>query len=258
MSPAPHINRAIIASAAAAFTWTPASADGTKRLWLKGDDSSTITESGGAISQWTDKFNGYTFSQATGSKQPGLTTVNSRSCPSFDGGDELVMDAPANLTVFNTPYLWAVAFRIESFGNTYPGVMCDGDGVRQANVMFLTTDVPAYKRFSVGSNFNPDSTTSFCRIGWDITSFSAPQTIRAVLTYNGVNNNTSGYTGRFNGVAETTSDNSAYAAGTQVTRIGNRTTGATYHTGAICEVIIINSPSAADITNAETYLQRWG
>jgi hypothetical protein len=49
--------------------WTPAEI--TTALWLKADDATTITESGGLVSEWRDKSgNGRHISQGTGSLQP--------------------------------------------------------------------------------------------------------------------------------------------------------------------------------------------
>ena len=61
-------------------------------LWLDAADASTITESGGAVSQWNDKSgNGRHVTQATAGSQPTLATnaVNGRSTIDFDGNDLL-------------------------------------------------------------------------------------------------------------------------------------------------------------------------
>ena len=60
-------------------------------LWLDAADLSTITESGGAVSQWDDKSgNGYHAVQATGSEQPvtGTRTLNGRNVLDFDGTND--------------------------------------------------------------------------------------------------------------------------------------------------------------------------
>ena len=65
--------------------WTPAEID--TALWLDAADESTITESSGRISQWSDKSgNGRNATQATGAQQPKITTAaqNSRSVVEFD------------------------------------------------------------------------------------------------------------------------------------------------------------------------------
>lgn len=55
-------------------------------LWLDASDLSTITQSGGAVSQWSDKSgNGRHATQTTGSAQPatGIATMNGRNVLSF-------------------------------------------------------------------------------------------------------------------------------------------------------------------------------
>lgn len=56
--------------------------------WLDANDSNTITESGGAVSQWDDKSgNGNHVTQGTGANQPvtNATTKNSKNVIDFDG-----------------------------------------------------------------------------------------------------------------------------------------------------------------------------
>ena len=62
-------------------------------LWLDAGDASTITETGGAVSQWDDKSgNAHHVSQATAGAEPttGTRTQNGRNVLDFDGGDSLV------------------------------------------------------------------------------------------------------------------------------------------------------------------------
>jgi len=58
--------------------WTPA--DITTALWLDAADSSTITESGGAVSQWNDKSgNSRHVSQSTAGNRPVVATASLNS-----------------------------------------------------------------------------------------------------------------------------------------------------------------------------------
>jgi hypothetical protein len=71
-------------------------------VWLDGADVSTITRSGGLISQWADKSgNANHATQATGANQPsyGASQINGLSCPVFAG-------SPDSLTL-TTPIPWA-------------------------------------------------------------------------------------------------------------------------------------------------------
>ena len=73
--------------------WTPAEID--TALWLDAADASTITESGGAVSQWDDKSgNGRNATQSTPSNQPifSATGLNNKQSINFDGdGDNLIL-----------------------------------------------------------------------------------------------------------------------------------------------------------------------
>ena len=63
----------------------------TPRAFYESDDASTITESGGSVSQWDDKSgNGNHATQATGTRQPitGTRTINGLNALDFDGVDD--------------------------------------------------------------------------------------------------------------------------------------------------------------------------
>jgi hypothetical protein len=68
------------------------------KLWLDASDATTITSSGGSVSQWTDKSaNGYTFTQATSSYQPttGTRTIGSKNGLDFDGTSDWLYSTAA-------------------------------------------------------------------------------------------------------------------------------------------------------------------
>lgn len=68
--------------------WTPAEI--TTVAWYDANDATTITESGGAVSQWDDKSgNARHLTQATGSEQPITgTDFNGLNSITFDGSDD--------------------------------------------------------------------------------------------------------------------------------------------------------------------------
>jgi hypothetical protein len=69
------------------------------QLWLDASDTTTITESGGSVSQWNDKSgNGRDFVQATAGSQPstGTITLNNKNVISFFSGRTLVSNAAAS------------------------------------------------------------------------------------------------------------------------------------------------------------------
>lgn len=65
--------------------------------WYDASDTSTITESGGAVSQWNDKSaNAYHLTQSTAGLKPttGTRTQNGRNVIDWDGGDEMTSSCP--------------------------------------------------------------------------------------------------------------------------------------------------------------------
>lgn len=67
-------------------------------MWFDASNTASITESGGAVSQWSDlSGNGRHATQSTAGAKPttGSVTVNGRNALSFDGGDFLSGSSPA-------------------------------------------------------------------------------------------------------------------------------------------------------------------
>ena len=103
--------------------WTPDRI--TTALWLDAADASTITESGGAVSQWADKSgNGRDATQATGNAQPALTSdaINSLDALTFDGSnDQLdISNPPINGT---TPRSIFAVVRPHTYGSNANGFL---------------------------------------------------------------------------------------------------------------------------------------
>jgi hypothetical protein len=68
---------------------------------LDANDSSTITTSSGAVTQWVDKSaNGYVFSQGTSTQRPtfGTNTINGRNVVTFDGVNDSLISTAASST----------------------------------------------------------------------------------------------------------------------------------------------------------------
>lgn len=85
-----HISSTVTTMGSTNYAWTPS--DLTTIGWYDPSDSSTITESGGAVSQLDDKSgNSNDVIQATGAKQPvtGTRTLNGLNVLDCDGGDFL-------------------------------------------------------------------------------------------------------------------------------------------------------------------------
>jgi hypothetical protein len=70
-------------------------------LWLDASDTATITDSGGAVSQWDDlSGSGFDVKQSTGGNKPttGTTTQNGLNTISVDGDDFMLSDSDFPLT----------------------------------------------------------------------------------------------------------------------------------------------------------------
>lgn len=92
--------------------WSPAEI--TTALWLDAADASTITESGGAVSQWDDKSgNARNAAQATEANRPTLLANGIGGKPSlqFDGVDDYLINAAAGLPLGSSARSLFVVYR---------------------------------------------------------------------------------------------------------------------------------------------------
>jgi hypothetical protein len=109
-------------AAAAGFSPLSLSAE----LWLDAADTTTLTVSGSAVSQWSDKSgNARHFVQSTGTAQPstGLVTQNGRNVLGFDGGDSLANATASNFTFMSngTNYIAAIVMRFTTASRGFMG-----------------------------------------------------------------------------------------------------------------------------------------
>lgn len=74
-------------------------------LWLDGTDATTMTISGGLISQWRDKSAvGNHLSQATGSLQPTMGTLSGKPAVFFDGTGRYLLSSPVAAMSGDNPF----------------------------------------------------------------------------------------------------------------------------------------------------------
>jgi len=116
--------------AAAAAPWTPA--DITTALWLDAADASTITESGGAVSQWDDKSgNARHFSQGIAANRPTVnsTAINGKPVLIFDGINDSLAAGSAVIPTTHSLFIVFVP-TIESTANVLIGQWASGQNGR--------------------------------------------------------------------------------------------------------------------------------
>nr|BDD44692.1 hypothetical protein 22 [Legionellales bacterium] len=228
--------------------WTPS--DITTKLWLDAYDEDTITDSGGAVSQWDDKSgNANHATQGAGAAQP-LTnnaTIGGYNALDFDGSDDRLVLTSND--AFDEPFTIYVVFNYNSGGRAYSRILGRRNGANDGCVAISTTDSTP--------SITPIITTS-------ATSYSITPTITqdadhmVGMTYEAGGN----LEVKYDGTAETpvatsgTFDNSNATAGV----IGDTAESTREFPGQIGEVVIVNSVlSDDDINKLEGYLaHKWG
>ena len=139
-----HVNAARLA---AGSSFSPADFGSDLKLWLDASDSGTVTQSGGAVSQWDDKSsNGYAFTQGSAGAKPtwGTRTQNGLYVMDFDGGDSIDCTSTAATWTFlhdGTTYIIAAVACRDTAGTN--GTICNtagGGGTNGLNFRFLAAN----------------------------------------------------------------------------------------------------------------------
>ena len=181
-------------------------------LWLDASDESTITESGGAVSQWDDKSgNGNDLTQGTAALQPttGTRTINTLNTLDFDA--DLLVNSPVTLsgaqpiTVFVVAEPDAVQYGrlLRAAGNTSEisaAYLTSGRMIETAGTSLISS-VSSYSGGTVYiSRFTFDSTSSSIHLnGISVASGNAGTTDldnRTVMNFGGLDASTQQFNGK--------------------------------------------------------------
>lgn len=230
----------IVASGATSFS----PLDLSPALWLDASDTSTITSSSGAVSQWNDKStNGRNLTQATAISQPttGSSTLNGLNVIVFDGTADFMDSGTVTLT-----------------GRQFHLIVIKTNSNAKAPAISNTGTTTEATVFQSGSS-SPLNRWGAYRAGTGTVVIQSTTTSSAantayVLT---CDFNASSSKLRINGV-----EVASGTVGTNNTnnfRLG-RNPATAYSGGAIAEVVIVSgSLSATDVSNWETYAAaKWG
>jgi hypothetical protein len=247
-------------------------------LWLDASDTSTITESGGAVSQWDDKSgNGYDLTQATSANQPttGTNTQNGRNVITFDGSDRLVAATASDWIFLHSAQ--SVVFAVFK-----AGTVTDPNSIYAVWATTATTAVPTGAFFAhdtrngtqddairhivgpsgFGGNIRvlhnqenqlAGNVWASVTVVGDIANATVAD--RSTMRLNGGTDLTSTWSGS---VAVNSSDpRNAFAVGAGVNESNNWDL---HLVGDIAEVIVVDGTlTAQQISDAETYLaDKWG
>jgi hypothetical protein len=237
-------------------------------LWLDAADTATITESGGAVSQWDDKSgNGYNVTQGTGAAQPttGSTTQNGLNVLSFDGGDRMSASTAADWKFLNdgTLYTIFIVGSVTNSGATFPSFAgtTAGNNLRGIDVLIFrstrairhiisgATDASVVNNTSAGGVFEYAKFFVFMALS-DASNATAAS--RSTITINGgldIRNNSA------SGAISNVDPPSPFTVGGRT-----NTDGFTRLTGNIAEVLIIKNVLTSPIQKqVQSYLfNKWG
>lgn len=238
------------------------------KLWLDAADTTKITQSLNAVSQWTDKSaNAYTFTQSTGSAKPttGVATQNGWNVLSLDGFDSLISTAANSTWTFlsnNTTFTAFFAFSTNNSG-FQTIINTNEDQSQYIGMDFVVNSASAY---SVSHDVNNGNTGNA-----SVSNPTATNSINTAFTYVTLLSDAS------NATAANRSDirikqGSAIKNNTRTTAvntgtpsypltIGMPTNLANYGlAGTLGEILIYTSTlSAGDVLSTQQYLaSKWG
>jgi hypothetical protein len=214
--------------------------------WWDASDISSITQSGGLVSQWNDKSgSGLHVSQATAGLLPGVATVNGLNAVGFDGTDDYMFTTsePPVFAAMLCVHVCDVVSTAHTLGGFVRGT---GATLLQATAIYSSSNEYRTPFFSVSTPYPSSGGTVTAGVpSLFATSFSGSA---AAL--------------RVRGATET---GTTSQSGTNVSGVwfGTRNVSGTpgiYLNGKLCEVLLFSAvPSASDLRRLEKYLaDKWG
>jgi hypothetical protein len=238
-------------------------------LWLDAADASTITESGGSVSQWDNKGTLENLTQATSADQPttGVTTLNGLNVLDFSG-DFMVGSVLANWKFLHdgTDYFFCA---VQKFGNTAsPGGTVPIMGTSEDNSSLI--GAAFYYDDRSGADLLQISVTSgvggTAVLSVGDANFIVPndfQIISGLLDPNAsVGNRIEYYNGNTQGTEVISGTGSVTSSNpTNLLEIGGIGGEVQTATGSIAEIVIVNGADATEENRQATvdYLNaKWG
>lgn len=255
-----------------AFVASFSPSDLSPALWLDASDTSTITESGGSVSQWDNKGSLGNFTQATGAVQPttGSTTLNGRNVIDFAGDYLTAVNQNEWKFLHDTTKYVAV-------GVFKAGITSDPDaryfffGNTQRSSLSIGVEVFYDDRASLGRNNQIRNTVRGASLNVAIQNISddlfPPNAFGILQILNDPNNGTAADRSENylnNGAADknnSESDSPSNSNPTYPLQIGADGNDTVPLTGSIAEVIIVSGTNATETNRValRNYLNtKWG
>jgi hypothetical protein len=227
-------------------------------LWLDASDTSTITEVGGAVSQWDNKGSLGDFTQGTAADQPttGSTTLNGLNVIDFANDHVVSTDAASAWNDLHNGTTWIaayVAYNSSSTSGSFNGLFGTSVASQSVGAAVISDDSGASEaaRVSVSRNVlnsyavtNTGNTASFPFDTWIVGSLltdpdNATAADRSVVFTDG------GTAQKNNTLADAVSVSNATNT-LRVGATGSTTVPGIEFTGSIAELIIVTGANATE------------
>lgn len=252
----------IIASSNYTSSFTPTDLPNLK-AWYDAADTSSITASSNAVSQWNDKSgNGFNLTQTTSTRKPssGTRTLNSKNVIDFDGTDDYLQAATASDWTFLNNTGGSTVFYVLIIDNLVNASgFADTGGFTSANIDYELY----YNTMMVHRVGNANAGAGPVQ---NETNYTLTAAAHYLYCISDPNNGTAadrsimyvdGTAASKNNARTTTPSNSAP---NRALTIGNRTDGDNYaFNGAFAEIIMVSGiMSGTNITKTTDYLKaKW-
>lgn len=230
--------------------------------WWDASDTSTITESGGDVSQWDDKSgNGYHLVQGVAASQPatGANTINGLNVLTFDGSDDFLQIGTTDLGRNVSGATVYVVFAHVTNPITQQVLVLVSNGLTSGNArLYLTTGSPAPQRTRTGGRtLDADSFASITgsqAIGTSWQTYTAVFDYANTDLYSYIGDTLDGSSSSYH-TATTTSDTESLSSG-----VGASPTGVARFGGDIAEILIYHDAhDATERAQMWDYLNaKWG
>jgi hypothetical protein len=237
--------------------------------WYDGADTSSISVSGTAVTQWNDKSgNSYNVTQSTSGSRPvsGVSTLNGWNVLNFDGTDDYLTAATASNWTFmksNTKYLICAVVRVGNVSNpdTYYGILNVSGSANTGTNMnpdyrISRTWMRQFQTNSSDNNVYDNVITTFTANTWtSLGSLSDPANGTAA-------NRSLLYKNNGSAIQSNTETNSATTeAPGRPLEIGRYANTAGNMAGSIAEIVILNATGATDGNRTairDYFTEKWG
>lgn len=231
-------------------------------LWFDASDTSTISESGGAVSQWNDKSgNGYHVTQATAANQPttGSSTLNGLNVISFDGTNDNLVRSTSSIVGKNTSgaTTYCVA-RWTSLGSLSAVLAVSAGGGNSGSARLQTQADTSSKAQVGGRTLDADSfatqasSSSLSTADYFIVTGGYDYANTDLYVYLG--STLEGTNNSFQSATTTSNTDS------ELIRLGASASSLSFFTGYIAEIVVFNGfHSPSERSTMWTYLaNKWG